>query len=41
MDLEDYKKLLEYRFNFVRNGYEFKYEENCDYNVATEIIAYL
>ena len=39
MDLEDYKKLLEYRFNFVRNGYEFKYEENCDYNVATEIIA--
>ena len=27
MDLEDYKKLLEYRFNFVRNGYEFKYEE--------------
>lgn len=41
MDLEEYKQLLEYRFNFVRNGYEFKYEENCDYNVATEIIAYL
>lgn len=41
MDLREYRQLVQYRFNYIRDDYRFAYEENYDYRVATEIIAYL
>lgn len=41
MDLIAYRQLMQERVNHVRNGYLFKYEEDCDFKVANEIIAYL
>ena len=41
MDLKEYRQLIRFRFKYARGGYLFKYEENYDFKVANEIIAYL
>lgn len=41
MDLKEYRELIQLRFHYLRGGYLFKYEENPDFEVANEIVAYL
>lgn len=41
MALNEYKQIIQVRFNYVRDKFSFQYEEDFALNVSNEIIAYL